>query len=110
MGENAACDYLCKLGLKPIDRRYRSPYGELDLIMSDQSTLVFVEVKTREKNGGLHAQFAVTPAKQKRLIKTARCYLGEHPEYAASLIRFDVVTVAHDGIFHFINAFEGTEW
>ena len=39
-----------------------------------------------------------------------RYYLGEHPQEAERMMRFDVVTVAADGILHVPNAFEGTAW
>lgn len=110
MGETAAAKYLAQHGLTLLERRYRSPYGEIDLILLDGEALVFAEVKTRERGTFLTAQQAVTPQKQRRLIQTARCFLGEHPQYAQKPMRFDVVTVAKDGVFHLPNAFEGSEW
>lgn len=110
MGETAAENHLIAKGFSPIARRYRSPYGEIDLIMQNHDLLVFIEVKTRERGNLLSAQSAVTPAKQRRLISTARCFLNEHSEYAEYMIRFDVVTVAKDGIVHIADAFQGSEW
>ena len=110
MGEQAACDYLIACGLSPVCRRYHSPYGEIDLIMQKDDLLVFVEVKCLERASAIHAQAAVTPAKQRRMIQTARCFLGEHPEYAVCMLRFDVVTVTQSGVHHIPNAFEGSEW
>ena len=110
MGESAACSYLMEKGMQLLQRRYRSPYGEIDLVMLDGEILVFAEVKTRERQGRLQAQYAVTPVKQRRLIQTGRCYLGEHPEHQERLIRFDVITVAGDGVLHLPNAFEGAIW
>lgn len=110
MGENAALAYLEQQGLVMLDRRYRSPYGEIDLIMLDGEVLVFVEVKAREKLGRSEAQYAITPAKQRRMMETVRYYLGDHWEHAQRMMRFDVVTVARDGILHLPNAFEGEAW
>ena len=110
MGETAACDFLIARGLSPIQRRYHSPYGEIDLIMIDHEVLVFVEVKARERASTLSAQAAITPRKQRNLVNTARCYLSEHPEHGKRAVRFDVVTVTKDGIQHISNAFEGSEW
>ena len=110
MGENTACDYLIRQGMQFVDRRYHSPYGEIDLILLSGTVLVFAEVKARETIGRMTAQYSVTPAKQRRLIQTARCYLGEHPEYASCILRFDIITVAKDGILHLPDAFQGTEW
>ena len=110
MGEDAACAYLCGQGMRTVSRRYRGGGGEIDLIMLDGDILALVEVKTREKGNWQTAQWAVTPAKQRRIISAARAYLGQHPEHGDRLIRFDVVTVAPDGVCHLPNAFSGTEW
>lgn len=110
MGEVAAEQSLVQRGFLPLARRYRSAYGEIDLIMMDGDTVAFIEVKTRERGSLLAAQNAVTPAKQRRLIDTARCYLSDHSEYTERLLRFDVVAVAKDGITHIPNAFFGNEW
>lgn len=110
MGEMAACAYLEAHGLSPIARRYRSPYGEADLVLLDGDVLVFAEVKARERSTAADASTAVTPAKQRRLILTARCFLAENPQYARRMVRFDVVTVTREGVWHVPNAFEGMEW
>ena len=110
MGENAALDYLVQRGMTMLDRRYRSPYGEIDLILLDGDILVFAEVKAREKLGRSEAQFAITPSKRRRMMETVRYYLDEHSEHALRMMRFDVVTVARDGILHIPNAFEGEAW
>lgn len=110
MGEATAAAHLINQGMQLLTRRYRSPYGEIDLVLLDGDVLVFAEVKTREHGNVFNAQAAVTPFKQKRLVQTARCYLGEHPDHAARTIRFDVVTVTMDGVHHLPNAFYGTEW
>lgn len=110
MGETAACEYLLRQGMHFLERRYRSYGGEIDLIMLDGDTLVLVEVKCRERSSSSDAQQAVTPAKQRRLIHAARCYLGEHPEHFQRPIRFDVIAVAADGFLHIPDAFQGSEW
>ena len=109
-GENQAEQHLCKLGMSCIDRRYRSPYGEIDLIMLDQNALVFVEVKARSIATLQAAQAAVTPTKQRRIIQTALCFLNDHPEYADHLMRFDIVSISADCIHHLPNAFQGYGW
>ena len=47
--EQQACDFLITQGLTMVERNFRSPYGELDLIMVDGETLVIVEVRFRKK-------------------------------------------------------------
>lgn len=110
LGEAAVCDCLTDGGMELLERRFRSPFGEIDLVMLEGDTLVFVEVKLRTRGGTEAAQAAVTPAKCRRLIETARCYLGMHPEHEGRCIRFDVVTVSGEGIHHIPNAFSGSEW
>ena len=110
LGEAAAEGVLVDQGMSCIDRRYHSPYGEIDLVMLKDDILVFAEVKARTNRSLLSAQQAVTPAKQRRLIQTALCFLAEHPEYANHLIRFDVVTLSDDCIDHIPDAFQGYGW
>lgn len=110
-GEAIAEQHLKAKGFQWIASRYRSPYGEIDLIMLDQNVLVFIEVKYRSRATLASAQLAVTPAKQRRIIQTALCYLNEHPEYAEHPMRFDIVSFSGDDTWeHLQNAFQGYGW
>ena len=111
LGEASAEEYLCHQGMCCLDRRYHSPYGEIDLIMLDRNDeLAFVEVKSRAKGTLMEAQLAVTPSKQRKIIQTALCYLNEHPEHQQRLMRFDIVGIASDCIMHLRDAFQGNGW
>ena len=110
LGEMHAEDFLCSNGLQCLERRYHSPYGEIDLIMLDEEVLVFVEVKARSHSTLYAAQSAVTPSKQRKIIQTALCYLNVHPEHAHRIMRFDIVGLADDCIQHIPNAFQGSGW
>ena len=110
LGEAAVCDRLADGGMELLERRFRSPFGEIDLVMLDGDTLVFVEVKLRTHGGTEAGQAAVTPQKRRRLVQAARCYLGAHPEHADRMVRFDVATVSREGVRHVPNAFAGGEW
>jgi len=110
MGENAAAQYLAEKGMQFVQRRWRCAAGEIDLIMLDGQTLVFVEVKARERLNRLQAQYAVSSDKQRRMIECVRWYVGQYAEHAGRMIRFDVITVAKDGILHIPNAFDGNAW
>lgn len=111
LGEADAEEYLCHQGMRCIDRRYHSPYGEIDLIMLDKNDeLAFVEVKSRANRTLMEAQLAVTPSKRRKIIQTALCYLSEHPEHQQRLMRFDIVGIAADCIMHLKDAFQGTGW
>jgi len=111
-GEAAAERYLSKLGYSILDRNYRTRGGEIDLVVSDRDTLVFVEVKTRESERYGEAVQAVTPHKQEQMSKTALAYLqsrnlGERP------CRFDVIALKVEGekakLTHYKNAFPLSE-
>lgn len=91
--ERAAKDFLLKQGLVSVTDNYRCRAGEIDLVMRDRDTLVFVEVRFRKNRlfGGGAA--SVTRSKQKRLIRAARYYLQR--EHYTGNCRFDVVDVTY---------------
>jgi len=80
LGEDIACDFLLKNGYKIIERNFRRPYGEIDIICrAPDKTLVFVEVKTT-REGQIKAEDQLTKAKLKKLKKIACLYAGHYPE------------------------------
>ncbi len=108
-GEDLALDYLQKKGYHFITRNFRRTHGEIDLIMEDGNTLVFVEVKSRTNRRYGEPKEAVTPFKQQHIKYTAKSFLYAH-RITDKSIRFDVVEVMkrEDGnvLFHHIrNAF-----
>ncbi|HEV7617213.1 MAG TPA: YraN family protein [Burkholderiaceae bacterium] len=90
-GEDEALEYLTQRGLTLVERNFRCKGGEIDLIMQQHSTLVFVEVRKRAdtRHGGAAA--SVTAAKQGRLIIAAQIYLQRYRMPPAC--RFDVVAI-----------------
>lgn len=95
--EQAACDHLLARGLRLQARNYRCRSGEIDLIMRDGETLVFVEVRFRSSNRFGGAAASVDAAKQQKLIRAAQTFLAEQ-RCNHLPCRFDVVTVCpHDG-------------
>jgi len=91
--ESQACDYLRERGLNLVERNFRCKLGELDLIMQDGETLVFVEVKYRGRTDYGHGSEAVDRGKQLKLIRAAQVYLQQHPELMNTPMRFDVVSI-----------------
>lgn len=90
-GEELAALYLQQKGYAIIERNWRCPVGELDVIAQDGSTLVFVEVRTRQGSRFGRAEESITPAKQTRLIELAQTFLQEK---AVTLPwRIDVVAI-----------------
>jgi putative endonuclease len=111
-GENLAREYLQHSGMKFLLKNYRCKVGEIDLVFRDKDTLVFVEVKLRQNSYFGPAALAVTPAKQKQVIKTAQFYLLEKKLHDLP-IRFDVVGVELENdewvCKHYRNAFLARE-
>lgn len=91
-GEDEAVQFLKKRGYKIVERNFKKPQGDIDIVALEDDTLVFVEVKTRySKAYGLPIE-AVTPWKVRALIRNAQLYKMLHPDYPKSL-RIDVVSV-----------------
>ena len=113
-GERVAADYLAKQGYRIIERNYRYHRNEIDIIARYRKTLCFIEVKTRVSSEKGHPAEAVTPQKQKEIIKAARAYLAFCGEGEIDC-RFDVVAVLVNSmeenriasfvVEHFIDAF-----
>ena len=91
-GEEIAALHLTGRGYKIIQRNWRCPTGEMDLVTEDGDTLVFVEVRTRTGPRFGTAEESITPAKQARLIDLAYAYLQEMPAPPQAW-RIDVVAI-----------------
>ena len=91
--EQRAQAFLEKNKLKTISCNYTTRNGEIDLIMQDQETLVFVEVRYRKNTHWGTALETVDRQKQKRIITTAENFLLKHPHPGP--LRFDVL--AYEG-------------
>lgn len=88
--------YLESKGLLFVCANYYSKYGEIDLIMRENSTLVFIEIRYRKDNGYGDGLSTVTPRKQDKIKKTAFCYLKKTQLFDKTNCRFDVVSVAKE--------------
>jgi putative endonuclease len=92
LGEDLACEALRRRGLRIVARRYRTRYGELDIIAADGETTVFVEVKARRGSSFGEAVESIPSWKRRRIGAMALDYLAwtnrlNHP------CRFDVVAI-----------------
>jgi putative endonuclease len=93
--EQLACGYLQRHGLQTLARNYRCRRGEIDLVMRDGDSLVFVEVRYRQRTAYGSAAESVSTGKQARIIHCANCYLAQHRAWSAPA-RFDVVCIEGD--------------
>ncbi len=109
-GEELATDYLIAKGYAIVERNYRCKGGEVDIVAKEGRTLVFVEVKTRRSLSFGVPQLAVTPFKQRQIMKAALTWLAKHRLHDAAA-RFDVVAItlrnnSDPAVEHICNAFD----
>ena len=102
--EQRACRYLQARGLRLRQRNVRSRRGEIDLVMEDGATLVFVEVRFRRAVAHGSPLESVGPVKQQRLVRAAHAYLQRHR--LDRPCRFDVVAITGDDLQWVANAFD----
>lgn len=95
-GERVAAAHLVGRGWHILDRNWRGPSGELDIVARDGADLVVVEVKTRRGSSFGHPAEAVTPAKLARLRRLTGQWLAAH-EVRPRSVRVDVVAVLVPG-------------
>lgn len=98
--ERAAEALLRRRGLRTLARNYQCRSGEIDLVMLDGTALVFVEVRYRRNDRYGSGADSVTLSKQRRIVSTARQFLGRHAQHAQRPCRFDVVSIdgSADGV------------
>ncbi len=92
--ESKVVEYLKEKGLESVEQNYYTDIGEIDIIVKekDNPTLIFVEVKSKEKSTGLSAFEAVDRRKQKTIIRLAKHYIMMK-EIKNCFVRFDVAGV-----------------
>src|SRR5258706_1870397 len=90
--ETRAAAYLMAKGYRILEKRFRTPYGEIDIVARRRNLLAFIEVKARASLDD--AAYAVTPRQQQRIIDAAQAWLMAHPEHAEFELRFDAMLIA----------------
>ncbi len=91
--EAQAQRYLERQGLRPVTQNYRCRQGEIDLIMRDGETLVFIEVRYRKRSGFGTPAESVTPAKQRRISAAATHYLHSRGGRNIPPCRLDMLAI-----------------
>ncbi len=96
--------YLTCKGYRILAWRYKTPMGEVDVIVKRGRVIAFVEVKLRPNlDDGL---YAVTPKMQGRIIRAASRFMASHPVFQDKFMRFDVVAVSGFRLKHLDNAWQ----
>lgn len=112
LGERVAGDFLRNNGYEIVERNYRCPEGEVDIICRHEDMLVFVEVRTKTSYIYGSAQESITRTKMERLRQVAEHYMQDNEQLPVNH-RIDVIAIrlAPDGnlshIEHIENAVEG---
>ena len=105
IAEQKACAHLEAKGFRLIERNYRSPFGEIDLIMQDKMELVFIEVRYRSYETFGRAIESINKTKQQKVVKSAVSYLQKRNWLDKVNYRFDVVGCSPTTIEWIKNAF-----
>src|SRR5436305_5123000 len=90
--ESRAAAFLVGKRYRILAKRFRTPYGEIDIVARRRNLLAFIEVKARASFDD--AAYAVTPRQQQRIIASAEAWLMAHPEHAEFELRFDAMLIA----------------
>ncbi|MCW9012674.1 MAG: YraN family protein [Gammaproteobacteria bacterium] len=93
--EQLACNHLLQQGLVLIEKNYHCRQGEIDLIMTQNDSLIFIEVRYRKNNDYGGAKESITRAKQKKIHITALHYMQRHNKNVNA--RFDVIAITGEG-------------
>ena len=102
-GENKAVRYLKGQGYSILERGYKNPFGEVDIIAAKQDIVAFVEVKTRlNENYGAPAE-AVDKKRRDKYVQAAKYYF--YGKQIDVTVRFDIIEILRGEINHIENAF-----
>jgi len=95
LGEKIVVDYLKKQGYHILERNYQKPWGEIDIIVQNNTEIIFVEVKTRtvSKGQSLSPEENVGFNKKQKVIRTAQTYLLEKKYPSETSWQIDVIAV-----------------
>ena len=91
-GEGKAAEYLEGIGYQILERNFRTPYGEIDLIAQINSEIIFVEVKTRSSRNFGYPEEAITAKKMQHMIESAESYMQEQEDQQKDW-RIDVIAI-----------------
>ncbi len=98
IGQNAediALRFLQKKGMQLVERNYRCKLGEIDLIMQQDSELVFVEVRYRKRTNFGSGAESVDFRKQQKILRSAEHFLQNHARYRSNPCRIDVISITN---------------
>jgi putative endonuclease len=106
--ESLAIDFFQNNGYSILHKRYRSPYGEVDLITTKNKELIFVEVKRRRSISD--GAYSISKRQKERIMRAYLWFIQENPHYQNTSTRFDAIIYSpHQPPQHIQNAFWSEE-
>lgn len=91
-----AVEYLRQKGYEILERNFRSPWGEIDIVAQDKDFLVFVEVRSLSSSYFARPDETITRSKKRKLVKSAQYYFMKK-KLRETFSRFDVVAIDYGG-------------
>jgi putative endonuclease len=104
LAEKLAIDFLLQNRYSVLQKRYRTPYGEIDIVCRQKDVLVFVEVK---KRGSLdESAYSISNTQKKRIFEASQFFIQTHPQFEQMEQRFDAILFGQTRKpLHILNAF-----
>lgn len=102
-GEKQACAYLKRAGWKIVEKNYKNPFGEIDIIARKDDVYAFIEVKTRLSDIFGMPSEAVGSARKRKYILGANYYFAN--KIIKHTVRFDIIEIFKGHLNHIENAF-----
>ncbi len=93
VAEDLALRYLQRQQLTLLARNFRSRFGEIDLIMRENHTIIFVEVRARKTSAFMHPLESVNYAKRDKIRKTSQIFMQKNTTLDRFDLRFDVIAL-----------------
>lgn len=104
-GEDQAVQFFQENGYAVVKRNLRTPFGEVDIIVYKDGLLTFVEVKSWRTSSIFDLEKSITLKKRLRIIRSAEHYRVLHPHWSHFPIRFDVIFLSNNDLYHYFSAF-----
>ena len=93
MAEDLALRYLQQRNMTLLERNFRSRFGEIDLIMRQNNTIIFVEVRSRKNTAFLHPAETIDHSKRNKIRRTSQVFMQKNDALDRFDLRFDVIAL-----------------
>lgn len=105
LGEEKAIQYFNQKGYAVVKRNLRTPFGEVDILVYKDGFLTFVEVKCWNKSTIFDLENSISLKKRHRILRSADFFVSQNAHWAHFQLRFDVVFISENKLYHYQSAF-----